>query len=47
MKTLLTITPVASTTFYFGSAAQAAMDTVELQKQHNAQIEQLLNGKGN
>ena len=46
IKTLLTITLVASATFYFGSEAKAAMDTVELQKQHNAQIEQLLSGKG-
>jgi len=46
MKTLLTIAIIASTTAYFGSAAKAAMNTVELQNQHNAQIEQLLNGKG-
>ena len=46
MKTLLTIAIIASATTYFGSAAKAAMDTVELQNQHNAQIEQLLTGKG-
>lgn len=46
MKTLLTIALVASATSYFGSAAQAAMNTVKLQKQNNAQVEQLLSGKG-
>lgn len=45
MKTLVTNAITASTTAYFGSAAKVAMNTVELQKRHNVQVDQLLVGK--